>query len=381
MKRFRSAVLCSLYVVISSYLLLEVALYVALTNGWWTPNLDGAYFDKPASVYDEVRGARWLNNGVRTARVGRGQLIYEPIQFPVDSRGFIGLPPVSDRRPRFAVLGDSFTDLYSVKRNWVSQADSRRQASFVSFAVDGGGIVNWHSVFFNMVLKDPQGFDGLIVAAYGPDIRRRFFAATADEFFYYGNRYDNPEAAKVGRPSLKECPIALVVSPRQMEWAVAATKKQFSFGLNAAYLVYHYGTTALLDRMQQNGCLNTNFDSARFDMLTEIVAAAVQRGMAVIIATVPDREYLIDYLGNGTLPQDARDMGNFARSHGAALFDGYEAFASAMPKGMDPADFVHSNWLRIDGHWDQNGSDLFANAIAGYLDQHGPGPHVDKSKP
>jgi hypothetical protein len=382
MKRFRSAALYGLYVVISSYLLLEVALYVSLANGWYAPNLDNPYFDKPPAVFDEVRGGRWLNNGVRTTRVGRGLLIYEPTQFPVDSRGYIGRPPFSDRRPRFAVLGDSFTDLYSVERNWVSQAASRRHAAFVSFAVDGGGIANWHSVFFNEILKDREGFDGLIVAAYGPDLRRRFFTATSDEIFYYGNRYDSPEAVKADRTALKACPIALVVPPSLMQWVVAVTKKQYSFGLNTAFLLYLYGADFVGEQMRRTGCRQTDFGPvSRFDMLNEIVDAAVKRGIMVVIATVPARDELIDYLRKGTLPRDALEIGSFAEKNGVALFDGFKAFAEAKPDGMDAADFVHSNWLRIDGHWAQNGSDLFANAIADYLDRSGPGPHVEKSKP
>jgi hypothetical protein len=38
-----------------------------------------------------------------------------------------------------------------------------------------------------------------------------------------------------------------------------------------------------------------------------------------------------------------------------------------MPAGADPGAFVAANWLVIDGHWNQRGSDLFGDAIARYL--------------
>jgi len=385
MRKFFFAVRYFFYFLISSYFLTEVALYAALRIGWFVPNVDGAYFDAPPAIFDEDRGFRWLNNAVRTARIMNGQIVYGPTRFPVDSRGYIWRSKFSDRRPRFAVLGDSFADAIFVERNWLEQAAARRRAEFVSFAIDGGGILNWRSVFFDEVLRDRRAFDGLIVAAYGNDLYRGFFAATSDRNFLYGHHYASPEAAKRKQDDLSGCPIALVVPRLYMRWVIALTNKKYLFGLNTAFLIYHYGAALLMEQMQRAGgaCAITdyNFKTPQFDVLGEIVEAAVKRGMMVTIATVPARGELVDYLRNGTLPHDAREMDSFAKSHGINLFDGFAAFSSAMPKGMDPAAFVDNMWLQFDGHWNQRGSDLFANAIGDYLDRYGPGPHIGKSNP
>jgi hypothetical protein len=374
--KYFTTVIYFIYLSIASYLLTEVALYLALRNGWYVPNLDGLYFDKPPAIFDEVRGYKWLDNAARDARIANGQVVFGPTLYQVDSRGYIGRPAFSDRGPRFAVLGDSFTDLPFIERNWLDQAAATWRAEFVSFALTGGGIVNWHSIFFNEVLKDRRGFDGLIIAAYNDDFYRRFVATTSDRIFWYGNYYDSPEAAKRNQDSMSECPFAFVVPRLQMRWFIALAEKKYLFGLNTAFLAYHYGTNLLMQRRRaKGGCIHSVIMKPQFDLLSEIVKAAAKRGMAITIATVPDRGLLVNYIRNGTLSPQASDMGRFAKNHGISLFDGYAAFAAAMPKGTDPTAFVDSMWLQFDGHWNQRGSDLFGTAIADYLAQHGPAPH------
>lgn len=372
MRKYFFAIKYCIYLLFSSYLLTEFALYVAMSKGWYAPDLDGIYFDKPPVIFDEVRGYKWLNNAARNARIIKGQLVFGPTLYPVDSRGYIGRSTFSDSRPRFAVLGDSFTDIPFIERNWLEQAAATRRAEFVSFAIAGGGIVNWYSIFFNEVLKDGRGFDGLIIAAYDDNLYRGFIATISDRTFWYGNYYASPETAERNQDNLSECPIAFVVAPLEMRWVIALAKKQYSFGLNAAFLAYHYGTNLLAQRRRAKGvCSLSQSMEPRLDLLDGIAEAAAKHGMALTIATVPDRGYLINYIRNGTLPPHARDMGSFAKNHGISLFDGYAAFAAAMPKGMDPTAFVDSMWFQFDGHWNQRGSDLFANAISDYLGRSG----------
>ncbi len=89
--------------------------------------------------------------------------------------------------------------------------------------------------------------------------------------------------------------------------------------------------------------------------------------MAVTLAMIPRKVEVPDYLRRGVMPEQYRELAAFAHDGGISLFDGFAAFAAAMPAGSDPIVFATAHWLVIDGHWNQAGSDLFADAIAAYL--------------
>jgi hypothetical protein len=242
-----------------TYLLTEGALSIAMALGWFAPNLDGAYYTQPPVTFDNVRGYRWHGPALATARVARGQFVYGPVTLPIDARGYIGAP-TGFASPRIAVLGDSYTDASYLERSWPMQTAQTMRADVVNFAVDGGGIVNWRSVFFGEIVTDPRGFDGLIIAVYLDDLARGFFAETSDSFFLYGHHYESPAAADAQRADLN-CPLGFIVSPDYLKWLIDAAHGQHGFGLNTVRLVSHYASAALQDyRFRREGpCAATDF--------------------------------------------------------------------------------------------------------------------------
>src|SRR5690606_19137181 len=80
--------------------------------------------------------------------------------------------------------GDSFTDGYFLRKNWVDQVNEMYRKDSIpielySFSVNGGGIRNWYQIYQN-IIRSKFEFDGVIFAVFGNDLMRDFFVLHQD---------------------------------------------------------------------------------------------------------------------------------------------------------------------------------------------------------
>jgi len=356
------------YLLVFTYLITESTIFTFLRLGVWTPNLDGVYFQTRPRDFHPVRGAIWVG-GERGSRIANGALAYDRVPIRIDSRGYIGsdLSIPADAVKRYAVLGDSFTDADYLPVTWPEQAVAAtgRKLALVPYGFSGGGVLNWASVYKNEILTAPR-VDGVIIAAFGDNISRGFYAGRTDRLHYYYDRFNGPDDAIAKSADFNSCVIGYVVGRRFLDWVSTAAKRQYEFGPNTAYLLWRvflvHGS-----RIGAKSCAPFHHAQPRYDLLDDIVTDARARGLRVFVATIPRNTALMSYLRTGEKPEEVTQLEAFAVSRGVPLFDGFELFARHHPDRVGATVFVNDLWLSNDGHWNQKGADLFANNIGPWL--------------
>jgi hypothetical protein len=92
--------------------------------------------------------------------------------------------------------------------------------------------------------------------------------------------------------------------------------------------------------------------SARqLQLVNDIVRYVREQKLPVMVASIPARESLLNAVAT---PDDVRQ---FADMLDARFVDGNQIFAGLSEKQ------IRAHWLPYDGHWEQSGSDRFADAI------------------
>lgn len=352
------------------YLTAEVSFFVGLRFDWFRRLLDGVYFSRPASSYDSVRGYRWINSGFKGIRVAYGDLVYST-RFYSDGRGFAKTEGASSKLfspPKFAVFGDSFTEGIYLDKNWMSRVNrslkrmSEPPADLVSFAVDGGGLTNWAKLHDHFV-KDKPEYQGAIFAVYNDNLTRDFSASESrDNKFFFARSSQLPSSRSVVR---RGCPVAAITDEALIDWVENATLSKISFGSNT----FNFIKTRIRQHPVASAkCAWDSITDGDADTLLEgMIASLKGNKQRVILTVVPGRESLIKYLESSEEPPIQNYLRTKSVTHGVEWVDGYRAFQQVKPPNMSATDFVNSKWLLHDGHWNQEGSDIFARAISEYL--------------
>jgi len=111
------------------------------------------YFNGPCAEFDPIRGYRWVQGCHRTVKLSEESLVYDNT-FCINNAGVYSSLDYQPRVPngvkkRYIVLGDSFTAAEFLEKPLTERLSefSGDEVEYYSFALDGGGILNWHSVF------------------------------------------------------------------------------------------------------------------------------------------------------------------------------------------------------------------------------------------
>lgn len=336
-------------------------------------------------TFDPVRGYRLPATPTRIARI-TGRTVEYDHTFRGDNLGF---PDRSDFHPqrtddalRFAVFGDSFTAGLFLDTAWPDRVEDLASEDgppleLLNFACDGGGLANWWSVLTRLVEAEGYELDGVIFAVFWYNLDRRFTVWNFDDGRSYfarsaewypdtwprsaadlQDRYTENahlvdaatfEAALAGRwhpdlprgrvPYLSRVLLNQLSNPRQLWWRTFA------------WLETSYPTLAARLGSRQP----RTFRPDQRALIEDIGRALRDMDVPALVALVPLRESLLHYHPTRRVPDDVR---RFADLLDARFVDGCAAF-----EGLSARE-TRACWFPCDGHWNQQGSDRFAELMA-----------------
>lgn len=380
-----------------AYLMIEGALYVLAgfdrdaARGTLYRIEDLYLSNRPIAVFDRVSGYRRPPGPTRIARIVHDAVVFDHV-FTPNNAGYISGRDYAPARPpdtaRVVVLGDSFTAAEFNPRPWPDtvhlalQGRAPTPVELYSFAVNGGGLGNWHSIFFDDIVPH-YPFDTLVIAIFGDDLLRGYSylhydgdepyigyfptRATSDGDFFanYLPRMQRHTAqvrtdaeidalergvrpgwrgpgVKPRLPRMIRRQVAALGEPRRQDTAVAAPPP-LEGEVDLARLEARYGPEA----------------SAR---LREIMTYCRDHGIPVVLAAIPGRDDATAAAAGEPETGNQKEVRALAEAYGALYMDGHAPFARVRPEDIDGR-----YWLKYDAHWNQEGSDLFAAAMTEFL--------------
>ena len=385
---------------VSLYLIGELLINLFMWTGYASdevPTVDSGFgaFNKPCAQFDTIRGFRWLPGEWRMTKVMNNEVLYDRMFVP-NRQGYSSKVDYHRKKQnnevfRFIVLGDSFTSgeylemPWSDKLNQLSKNKYNDCAEFYSFSINGGGIVNWHSIFHKEVAPNYE-FDGVILAVFGNDLERNFFVMEhAQETGYAGYLDHIPvnrsQFLKNDLPKLP--PLAPYKSDTTINKMVADaraytnSKSRFSFKpdlylfrliLFSPFIIQnHFAWRAFLnqhlspmDREVTQGEILTSLGERKLQMLNEIIAYCTEHNKEVIISILP-YEPAIHEMEKGKVLTYSLYCKYLTDVYGVNFFDGVTPFSSLTEQEVDDC------FLNYDVHWTQKGSDFYADKIGEFI--------------
>lgn len=370
-------------VTFATYVVAEIALSIALQRGAIHPLNTWFVFEESGRTirFDRDRGVFLGPAPSRYARVSFGEVVYDGV-----ARGNAqGFPDRDDFAKaevpgvrRIAVFGDSFTSAQFLAMNWPDRAEDLLAerglaVRLLNLSVEGGGLVNWHSILTRVVAPGGFGIDGVIFAVYGNDLRRGFHYLDDEEppLDAAGQRRHRLGYAFTwdldALPGDREAAVATMY--RAPGYILASTEYDAAIDGTWQPRLTRPFRPALLwqvsrrlgvkwapldeDEVPVAEATRHRKDDAGYSRTVERVRTTLRGlGVPVLVVSVPSVDELL-----GRAPQ-VPDVRPFAESLGARFEDGAEAFAGLTP------DQVRGLFLRHDHHWGQAGSDRFARFIA-----------------
>jgi hypothetical protein len=331
--------------------------------------------------FDPIRGYRLTGTPSRFLRATDGRLEYVGT-IRGNSRGFpdrddFGPKRTSDGVPRIAVFGDSFTDGQYLGQNWPDRAeDLSREADapveFLNFALSGYGLANWWSVLTKLVVAEGYELDGVVFAVFAGDLRRKFTASDhrdgAHPLFGRAPDWDPatyPATLDAARSFLKEQDAVFILEPEDFERALQGRWPRGVPRPIRPFILSRLWQRVALARGRKSEEPPKGDEAGRDRLIADIRRVLDGRRLPVLVVHIPDRAELVD---PGRSPEAfRRETEAFAQSIGARFLDGGRIF-----EGMTRGE-IRGLFLPHDGHWNQAGSDRFADFLLRHLDALLPG--------
>lgn len=344
---------------------------------WFPPELDryliGDNFDH-ALRFDVIRG-RWIEsveNRVALFYYGTREYVATPrgnAQGFSDRDDFSAVRSEPSRR-RVGLFGDSFSAGTYLELNWPDRVEDLAKGGpapleVLNFSQDAGGLANWWSVLTRLVEPEDYELDAAVFASYPGDLQRNFSFADGrgPARVLLGNAASwDPEtwpASDVeARSQMTASPLMIQVAKPEFdaavrgEWLPAVeTRLEPKLPIAIRLLKPALRMKFLEGRALVGLARFRGFDPGRERLIREMRQLLDRRRLPALVVFVPSRPHL---LGSASDRQAFEETQAFASLLGAEFVDGSHAFA-----GFD-SDAVQAHWLRYDNHWNQRGSDRFA---------------------
>ena len=342
---------------------------------------DGTWYSAPPVAFDPVMGFRWMRGPIRMIRIINSELVMDGT-LSGNNYGYNCSYDFTPKKPsprtfRFVVLGDSYTAGIYSPRPWPEQfqqllrsrVDREREVQVYPFPIDGGGLVNWHSVFMNQMLADFE-FDALIIPSWFDDLARDFIVCDSDQKGMYIRTFPYDEQPKSRKAFEKIRPTMAkhyeIVSTPQIKQIVDQVRQS----VRPRHVTPEYYNDELPKSAElappgyvfSDDVFIQRYSRKRLTLLTEIVRTCQDRHVPVIFCAVPTRPGVLRMLrGSGTLLHRAETEG-LCKHFGISYFDGYGIFG-----GIDAQAIVDLYWVKYDLHWGLPASDLFALKLAEWV--------------
>jgi|GEM_PF-2588097 len=332
-------------------------------------------FNKAGAKYDSQLGYRWVEDELRYFKFYDGEIIFDNQiklnqQYKVVSFDYKSSKP--DSIQRFMLFGDSFMEGIMLEENLpnriysLNEQQENQQFELYSFAMDGGGVMNWKATFFNETAADYE-FDGIVLAIYMDNLYRDYMVMHLQNHKSFIGRidtlvenFDERLFVKLGLQRQE-----LVYTDEQIDSLKIKPEKSFDWPLKGA--VYrlikskHKKSHRSAYIPEDISALQAKMGIRKWKALVSMIEYCKANDKSVVLASVPARQLLKKNKGIVNFHQ--ADMQLIANYFNLTYFDGYEYF-----KEYD-ANQIDSLWLPHDGHWNQKGSNLFADKLFDCLNQ------------
>lgn len=327
------------------------------------------FYGENSVSFDSISGYRWNKNGVTVRKQAMETTVFENT-FRGNNYGMHSkreyLP--QKRYPnikRWIVLGDSFTDAYFLRNNWVDVVDglSRQSADSIelySFSINGGGIKNWYQIY-NQLVQPNFEFDGVVFAVFGNDLNRDYFVMHQQEEKTLQRYYDTVPNRETIQNDIKE-----IRNDNEIVNAKISRKLYTSSLLN--YLYRRYLEMKFYQSLKKSTQeLTHNFLAPyekridelyfekkygqKFSLMKEMVESLKKSGKSIILISIPEEFGLqINQQGKKTAIQS--ELMWLCQEYDMKYIDGYKLLLK--PNITKPS------FIPFDGHWRQAASDSFA---------------------
>ncbi len=200
----------------------------------------------------------------------------------------------------------------------------------------------------------------MIFAVFAGDLRRKFTVSD--------HRGTQPLFGRVSSWAPESYPSTLeearkimtpqpgqILSPEDFElslqgrWPKGISRRFRPFLLTLAWRSLRGSKTASVEEIASDQ------EPARQRLITEIARILANRRIPSLVVHIPDRSTLLNPQGSPGWPKE--DAIEFARAIGATFVDGERLFSGLQPRE------IRARFLPYDGHWNESGSNRFANFI------------------
>ncbi len=390
------------YCLFTAYVLAEIGYSTLYRHYYIDPMSIWCLEDNGAGTvrFDPKSGFRLGPKPGRFAAISYGVLEYVGV-YRGNNQGFPDRGDFGPERPapntiRLAVLGDSFTAAPYIETNWPDATEDLfrehgMDVQLLNFSLDGIGLANWYSILFRIIRDEHYDIDGLIFPVFAGDLGRQFLVndqVTTDSHMIGHSDSWDPKDWPRTLEEIPLIPMASKLSPVDFQilieggvpgcftrpWRFYMTRRLLEkagwpslvFGLPAAYAEALDGPEAV-------------FEAGQLTLIRGIRDYAQSKALPVLVIDIPLREPLVHEIGSGgAYPAKAEEMpyvegdaayaensanegAAFATILGAQYMDGHNAFG-----GLNREE-IFDCYFPYDGHWNQRGSDQFAEFFSRML--------------
>jgi len=350
-------------------------------------------FNGPCADYDNIRGFRWNGEAPRISKIINNHVVYDHY-FHLNEQGFyfdIDFKKIKSDSlsKRLIVLGDSFTSGEYLEKPWPVRFNelSGSDKKLYSFSVNGGGLFNWYSIFFNEIVSHYE-FDGIILPVFGNDLQRDFFVMDhGPEVGLTGYLDTIPSSWQDVQDYFSEQlkPYATYMTDslinQKKDEAIRFSEQQFRFAPDIYLFALAISTPVrmsqdnkfkkfLQDQIIDESITNDHeliereLGTDKLRMMEEIIHYCEVNEKEMIIATLP-YEPGYQYLDKGQEFKHAAVCKAICRRYDLLFFDGVAIYDDLDKKSLSEC------FLPFDVHWSQKGSDVFAREFHAFMkDRH-----------
>jgi len=333
--------------------------------------------------FDPVRGYILTQQPSRWGRITNGTVDWVG-WLKGNSQGFPSQSDFAPARPdgstrRIAVFGNSFSAGGYLETNWPDRTQALAEAGgeklqMLNFSLGGVGLANWWSILTRLVAVQNYELDGIVFVVSPHDLERKFLVAenhgTRITWRYCGSW--DPKTYPATLEQTKACPYAwnstYTLSDAEFEQAL---NKEWPPSIPRSELRPALATQILdsLDRWweskQKAPGKAPGFDPQQQRLIEDIRQFVSSRKVPALVVFLSTRDRLVKSTWENDPYRTEAQV--FAQEIGARFVDGGGAFAN-----MQPAD-VRKCFFHYDGHWNQAGSDRFAEFMLDLIPRSFPG--------